>query len=140
MSARVALVSGTVRGVMTRACRLIPLLAAAVCAVAALPVARSTLMRTMDLAELTAIADQIVVGDVLSTESAWDSGHRNIYTTIDIGVRESWKGAPPSDGRIRPRRIPRTSPTAPAAASGLTYEPRGRIRCVYPCARRAAPG
>ena len=105
MSACVALVSGTVWGVMTRARRLIPLLAAAVCAVAALPVARATLMRTMDLAELTATADQIVVGDVLSTDSAWDSGHRNIYTTIDIGVRESWKGAPPSDGRIRIRQL-----------------------------------
>src|ERR1017187_2239065 len=120
MSARVALVSGTVRGVMTRACRLIPLLAAAVCAVAALPVARSTLMRTMDLAELTAIADQIVVGDVLSTESAWDSGHRNIYTTIDIGVRESWKGAPPSDGRIRPRR-PGAIPRWRARTFGLPW-------------------
>jgi hypothetical protein len=90
---------------MTRARRLIPLLAVTVCAVAALPAARATLMRTMDLAELTATADQIVVGDVLSTESTWDSGHRNIYTTIDIGVRESWKGGTPSDGRIRIRQL-----------------------------------
>lgn len=105
MWVRAALTSGTVHGGMTSARRLIPVLAIAVCAVAALPVAMATLMRTMDLAELTATAEQIVVGDVLSTESAWDSGHRNIYTTIDIGVRESWKGAPPSDERIRIRQL-----------------------------------
>jgi hypothetical protein len=74
-------------------------------AVAALPAAMATVMRAMDLSELTASADQIVVGDVLSTESAWDTGHRNIYSTIDINVQESWKGATPGDGRIRIRQL-----------------------------------
>jgi hypothetical protein len=41
----------------------------------------------------------------VSTESAWDSGHRNIYSTIDINVQESWKGATPGDGRIRIRQL-----------------------------------
>jgi hypothetical protein len=90
---------------MTSACRLIPVLAIAVCVTTDLPGAKATLMRTMDLAELTASAEQIVVGDVLAADSAWDSGHRSIYTTIVIGVRESWKGETPSDGRIRIRQL-----------------------------------
>ena len=73
--------------------------------VLALPVAMATLMRTLDLAELTSSADQIVICDVVSQESAWDSGHRNIYTTIEISVRESWKGTPPADGKIRIRQL-----------------------------------
>ena len=85
--------------------RLIRVLAIVACAVPALPVARATLMRTMDLVELTASADQIVVGDVVSQESAWDSGHRNIYTTIEVSVQESWKGATPANGRIRIRQL-----------------------------------
>jgi hypothetical protein len=64
-----------------------------VCAVATAPVAMASLMRAMDLSELTANADQIVVVDVLSTESAWDGGHRNIYSTVEIKVLESWKGS-----------------------------------------------
>ena len=90
---------------MTSPRRLIQWLTVAACAVAALPVAVASLMRAMDLAELTASADQIVVGDVLSTESAWDSGHRNIYSTIEIGVQESWKGSVPNNGRIKIRQL-----------------------------------
>jgi hypothetical protein len=85
--------------------RLAIIACAAACAVAALPVAMATVMRAMDLSELTASADQIVVGDVVSTESSWDTGHRNIYSTIDINVQESWKGATPGDGRIRIRQL-----------------------------------
>ncbi len=62
-------------------------------------------MRTMGLAELTAAAEQIVVGEVLSTRSAWDAAHLNIYTTIDIRVQESWKGAPPNDGILTIRQL-----------------------------------
>lgn len=90
---------------MTFSRRLTQWLAVVACAVAALPVAMATVMRAMDLSELTASADQIVVGDVVSTESTWDSGHRNIYSTIDINVQESWKGATPGDGRIRIRQL-----------------------------------
>ena len=85
--------------------RLIQMLAVAVCALAARPIATASLMRAMDLAELTASADQIVVGDVLSANSAWDNGHRNIYSTIEISVQESWKGVAPSDGKIRIRQL-----------------------------------
>jgi len=90
---------------MTSPRRLTQWLAITVCAVAALPVAMATVMRAMELSELTASADQIVVGDVVATESAWDSGHRNIYSTIDINVQESWKGETPGDGRIRIRQL-----------------------------------
>jgi hypothetical protein len=46
----------------------------------------------MSLAELTATADQIVVGKVVSVHSAWDSSHRRIFSTIEVKIEESWKG------------------------------------------------
>jgi hypothetical protein len=67
--------------------------------------ARASVMRAMALAELTANAEHIVVGDVLSTESTWDAKHRTIYSTVEIAVAESWKGAVPSSGRIRLRHF-----------------------------------
>ena len=85
--------------------RLTLVLAIVTCAMPALPIAMATLMRTMELTELTASADQIVVGEVVAQESAWDSQHRTIYTTIEIGIQESWKGATPGDGRIRIRQL-----------------------------------
>jgi len=71
----------------------------------ALPLATASLLRAMDLAELTSDADQIVVGDVLSSESAWDERHRSIYSTIEMVVQESWKGSPPGNGRIKIRQL-----------------------------------
>jgi hypothetical protein len=105
MSLRALPISGTVQIRMRSLSRLSQVLAIVICAMPALPVAMATLMRTMDLAELTASSDQIVVGDVVSQESAWDSQHRNIYTTIEISIRESWKGGTPADGRIRIRQL-----------------------------------
>jgi hypothetical protein len=67
--------------------------------------ARASVMRAMDLAELTSDAENIVVGDVLSTESAWDAHHRTIYSTVEIAVAESWKGQVPESGRIRLRHF-----------------------------------
>ena len=90
---------------MTISRRLVQVLAIAAFTGAALPLAMASLMRTMELAELTAASDQIVVADVLSAESAWDNGHRNIYSTFEISVQESWKGAPPANGRIRIRQL-----------------------------------
>jgi hypothetical protein len=105
MSSRTVPTSANVNSRMTRTRRLLPWLAIVACAVAALPAAKASLMRAMDLAELTTSADQIVVGEVLSTESAWDGGHRNIHSTIEISVLESWKGSVPNDGRIRIRQL-----------------------------------
>jgi hypothetical protein len=90
---------------MTHLRRLIQWLALATCTLTTLPVAMASLVRAMDLTELTSTADQIVVGEVLSTESAWDNDHRNIYSTIEIRVQESWKGSVPNDGRIRIRQL-----------------------------------
>ena len=58
----------------------------------------------MDLAELTASADQIVVADVVSVQSAWDPSHRTIYSTIEVNVQDNWKGAAPANGRISIRQ------------------------------------
>jgi hypothetical protein len=58
----------------------------------------------MDLSELTASAEHVVVADVARVTSQWDDDHRNIITTVEIAVQESWKGSPPSDGKIRLRQ------------------------------------
>jgi hypothetical protein len=67
--------------------------------------ASASVMRAMDLAELTASADHVVLGEVLSTESAWDAKHRTIFSTVEIAVAESWKGPVPGTGRIRLRQF-----------------------------------
>jgi hypothetical protein len=71
----------------------------------AAPVATASLVRSLDLSALVAEADQIVVADVLSIHAAWDPQHRTIHTTVDLGVRESWKGSVPADGRIAIRQL-----------------------------------
>jgi hypothetical protein len=66
--------------------------------------AQASLTRAMDLSELTASAERVVVADVARVTSQWDDDHRNIVTTVEIAVQESWKGSPPSDGKIRIRQ------------------------------------
>jgi hypothetical protein len=68
------------------------------------PTASASIVRALDLAALTSRADQIVVGDVEEVRSSWDSAHRTIVTTIDVAVRETWKGETPANGRIRLRQ------------------------------------
>lgn len=65
--------------------------------------AGASLLRSMDLAELTHAAEIIVVGAVARTESAWDAQQRTIYSTVEIAVDEAWKGSVPTNGRIRLR-------------------------------------
>jgi hypothetical protein len=67
--------------------------------------AAASIVRALDLAELTARADQIVVGDIVDVRSDWDSSHRTIFTTVDVLVRESWKGGTPKDARIHIRQL-----------------------------------
>ncbi len=62
--------------------------------------AQASLTRAMDLSELTASADHVVVADVARVSSQWDDDHRNIVTTVEIKVQESWKGTPPADGKL----------------------------------------
>ena len=90
---------------MTRPRGLFPIVVLAFGALWARPIAMASLARAMDLAELTHGADQIVVADVVSTESDWDKGHRNIYSTIELHVQERWKGTIPGDGRLRIRQL-----------------------------------
>ena len=53
----------------------------------------ASLVQAMDLAELTARADRIVVAQIVSTNSEWDSSGRNIHTRIEVTVEETWKGS-----------------------------------------------
>ena len=46
-----------------------------------------------------------MVADVVSVESAWDAAHRNIHTTVELAVRESWKGDIPGSGRLALRQL-----------------------------------
>lgn len=80
--------------------RKLPVLLGVAACVAAAPRAHASLVRAMDLAALTSTADQVVVADVAKVESQWDKDHRTIYTTVEIQVQESWKGSPPSDGKL----------------------------------------
>jgi hypothetical protein len=77
--------------------RLIAMLAPAV--LLALPSPGSaSLILALDLPTLVSRADQISVVDVVSVNSAWNEGHDQITTTIDVKVVDSWKGtaAPPN--------------------------------------------
>jgi len=69
------------------------------------PAATASLLRALDLSALVTEADRIVIADVLSVRAAWDPGHRSIHRTVDLGVRESWKGTVPTDGRITIRQL-----------------------------------
>lgn len=60
----------------------------------------ATLIRAMDLGELVASADAIVVGKVVSHQAAWDLQHRKIVSTIEIDVEEIWKGPAVADRRM----------------------------------------
>jgi hypothetical protein len=62
--------------------------------------AAGSLVQALDLAELTAQAERIVVAQVVSAESEWDSSHRNIHTRIEIKVEEAWKGSVAPDQRV----------------------------------------
>ncbi|HVZ86904.1 MAG TPA: hypothetical protein VHG72_08035 [Polyangia bacterium] len=65
---------------------------AAVLALALATPAGASLLLALDLPTLVARADRIAVVDVKSIQSAWNSRHDRISTTIDVAVVESWKG------------------------------------------------
>ena len=62
--------------------------------------ADASMVVAMDLPRLTARAERIVVGEILSATSSWDAKRRRIYTTIELQVAEMWKGSMPAGGRI----------------------------------------
>ena len=62
--------------------------------------AAGSLVQALDLSELTSRAERIVVAQVVSSKSDWDSSHRTIHTRIEIKVEEAWKGAVAPGERI----------------------------------------
>ena len=76
-------------------------LAAAALALAAIaPPAAASMVLAMELPELTARAERIVVADVMTVRSAWDKRHQRILSTIEVQVAEVWKGQVPANGRL----------------------------------------
>jgi hypothetical protein len=63
------------------------------------PAAASQVL-AMDLGDLTQKAERIVVGEVTSVKSGWDSKHQRILSTIEVRVAEAWKGQMPTDGKV----------------------------------------
>lgn len=63
-------------------------------------VAHASLVPALELADLTRLADRVVLAEVLSVESAWDSAHRRIITTVEVQVAETWKGTAPGGGKL----------------------------------------
>ena len=47
----------------------------------------------LSLAELTDMADTVVVGTVVSSSSQWNAEHNNIYTEVVVSVTDSLKGS-----------------------------------------------
>jgi hypothetical protein len=56
--------------------------------------AAASLVQAIDLTEMTSQSDRIVVAQVLSAQSEWDSSHQTIQTRFEIQVEEVWKGSP----------------------------------------------
>lgn len=64
------------------------------------PHAGASLVLALDLSEMTASAEQIVVAEVLAVRSGWNRAGSRIVTTVELKVAESWKGTVPGDGRV----------------------------------------
>ena len=62
--------------------------------------ASATTVLALNIEELTALSDRVIVGEVLSVTSDWESGRRRIISRIEVSVAESWKGAMPSARRV----------------------------------------
>ena len=48
---------------------------------------------SLSLSELTSLADTVVVGTVVSSNSQWNAEHNNIYTEVVVSVVDSLKGS-----------------------------------------------
>ncbi|MBO0720610.1 MAG: hypothetical protein J2P41_07300 [Blastocatellia bacterium] len=55
--------------------------------------AQATVMRMLEVEELTRISSDVFHGQVLSTEADWDAEHKHIYTSIRVRVDETLKGS-----------------------------------------------
>jgi hypothetical protein len=61
---------------------------------------QASLMRAMNLGELVALSDAIVIGKVVSHNAAWDLQHRRIISSIEVDIEETWKGPEAENRRI----------------------------------------
>jgi hypothetical protein len=55
--------------------------------------AMASLVQALDLTELTAQSERIVVAQVTSARGEWDGSHRTIHTVLELKVEEVWKGS-----------------------------------------------
>ncbi len=62
--------------------------------------ASGSLLLALDLSELTAQADRVVVANVVSVRSEWDASHQRILSRIELQVEEAWKGEVAGNGRL----------------------------------------
>jgi hypothetical protein len=74
---------------------------AAVVAPPAVRRARASLVVALDLPTMVERADHVAVVDVTAVSAAWDDKHERIFTTIDLSVVESWKGAMAPASHVR---------------------------------------
>ena len=58
-------------------------------------------MEKIAFADLVSGADRIVVGEVVSAESAWNAERTSIFTTVRLRVTESAKGSRPAEVLLR---------------------------------------
>lgn len=58
-------------------------------------------MEKIAFADLVNGADRIVVGEVVSAESAWNAERTSIFTTVRLRVSEAAKGAKPGEVLLR---------------------------------------
>jgi hypothetical protein len=61
---------------------------------------RASLAVALGLDQLTTLADRVIVGEVLSVRSAWEPGHKRIFTNIEVQVAETWKGGSAVGGKV----------------------------------------
>jgi hypothetical protein len=62
--------------------------------------AQASIVVALDLPDLVREAERIAVVDVVSVRAAWDDKHERIFSTIELDVIESWKGAALASKRV----------------------------------------
>jgi hypothetical protein len=55
--------------------------------------AHATVMRYLEIEELTRLSTEVFHGQVVSTRVYWDEEHARIYTAVRVQINESFKGA-----------------------------------------------
>lgn len=53
----------------------------------------ATVMRYLEVEDLTRLSTEVFHGQVVSTRVCWDEGHTRIFTAVRVQINESFKGA-----------------------------------------------